>query len=249
TLLGCDALALTPFNDSSNAAFAANDNPIVNAQGRILTTLPQFRWSHPFGEAFGISRRTGFPVFYVSQAGDGSIVRVSLDSTRRFMFEKIITGFAVNGGAPGSILGPSGLQYSFRKDTLYVVDGANNTLTSIDDVSFVSSNGLHVNPSGQTFSGPSAKRAKLLFKGAPLNGPISSALLPNGNLVLGNTLDPNGINLMVEFSSRGKLLARKNVDTGAAGAIFGMVATGHEYGETKLYFNDDNLNAVQVLER
>jgi hypothetical protein len=73
-------------------------------------------------------------------------------------------------------------------------------------------------------------------------------LLFNGNIVLGNTLDPNGKNLMVEISPAGTLLAVKNVDTGAAGSIFGMVATGTTQASTKLYFNDDNANALMVLE-
>jgi hypothetical protein len=40
-----------------------------------------------------------------------------------------------------------------------------------------------------------------------------------------------------------------NVDTGAGGALFGMVATGSNAANTKLYFNDDNDNNLQVLER
>ncbi|MDQ6824987.1 MAG: hypothetical protein M3007_05925, partial [Candidatus Eremiobacteraeota bacterium] len=81
----------------------------------------------------------------------------------------------------------------------------------------------------------------------PLNGPISAALLPGGHLVLGNTGDPAGKNLMIEITPAGKMLAVKNVDTGAAGAIFGMVATGTSLHDTKLYFNDDNDNTVKVL--
>jgi hypothetical protein len=41
----------------------------------------------------------------------------------------------------------------------------------------------------------------------------------------------------------------RNIDTGAGGAIFGMVATGTNAADTKLYFNDDNANNLQVLER
>jgi hypothetical protein len=41
----------------------------------------------------------------------------------------------------------------------------------------------------------------------------------------------------------------RNVDTGATGAIFGLVATGTSDADTKVYFNDDNDNNVQVLER
>jgi hypothetical protein len=53
----------------------------------------------------------------------------------------------------------------------------------------------------------------------------------------------------VEISPGGHVQAVRNVDTGAGGAIFGMVATGNSAGNTKLYFNDDNANDLQVLER
>ncbi len=53
---------------------------------------------------------------------------------------------------------------------------------------------------------------------------------------------------MVELSPAGKVLDTRNVDKGAAGAIFGMVATGTSTSTTKLYFNDDNANNLQVLQ-
>ena len=99
------------------------------------------------------------------------------------------------------------------------------------------------------FSGPSSADARIVFAGKPLNGPISTALLANGNLVVGNTLDPAGKNLLIELSPGGKVQDVRNVDTGAGGAIFGLVATGTSNADTKVYFNDDNDNNVQVLER
>jgi hypothetical protein len=41
----------------------------------------------------------------------------------------------------------------------------------------------------------------------------------------------------------------RNVDNGAQGALFGIVVTGSTMADTKVYFNDDNDNNVQVLER
>ena len=87
------------------------------------------------------------------------------------------------------------------------------------------------------------------FAGPPLSGPISSALLFNGSTVVGNTLDPSGQNLMVAINPGGHVMEVRNIDTGAGGAIFGMVATGTNAADTKLYFNDDNANNLQVLER
>lgn len=241
TLMGCNALATAPNGNIWLAAFKANDNPIFTPSGAFVTSLSNGPWHHPFGEAFAAGAN---PAFYVSNAADGSLVRVSVPS---LTFTIIATGFPVNGGKPGSILGPSGLNYQPAGDRLYVVDGTNNTLYAIDNVSSVGSNGISVNANGSSFTGPSAASAHVVFSGPPLNGPISSAILFNGNVVLGNTLDPDGTNLMVEISSTGQLLSTKNVDTGAAGALFGMVATGTSAATTKLYFNDDNDNTVKVL--
>jgi hypothetical protein len=246
-LLGCDALATAPSGPIWNAAFSANDNPIFSTNGALLTTLPGGPWHHPFGEAFVPPVNTiSVPAFYVSNAGDGSLIRVYVFPGPTFKFATIATGFPINGGPPGSILGPSGLNYQPQNDRLYVVDGQNNALYAIDHISQIPTNGIAVH--GLTFTGTWAKFAHVIFHGAPLNGPISSALLFNGNIVVGNTLDPDGQNLMVEISPGGQILDVKNVDQNAAGAIFGMVATGTTAATTKLYFNDDNFNGVWVLQ-
>lgn len=247
SLLGCNALAMSPTGVIWNAAFAANDNPLVSGSGTVLTTLPGGPWHHPFGQTFApTAGKFGIAAFYESNAEDGSIVRIDIHPGPTFTFDVIADGFAVNGGAPGGILSPSGLQYDAKHDRLYIVDGTNNTLVSFKHVSTIPAGGIHV--SGLTFSGPFAKRARVVFVGAPLNGPISSALLPDGHLVLGNTLDPNGQNLMVEIAPHsGKVLDVKNVDTGAAGALFGMVASGTSDANTVVWFNDDNANAVWAL--
>jgi hypothetical protein len=247
SLDGCDALALSPNDAIWVAAFKANDNPIFASSG-TLVSLPGGPWRHPFGQVFAPHGAPGHgAAFFESNAGDGSIVRININPGGVFTFDVIATGFPVNHGKPGSILGPSGLQYDDKHDRLYIVDGTNNTLYAFRHVSTIPAAGIVVN--GTIFQGPFAKRARVVFAGAPLNGPISSALLPNGNLVLGNTLDPDGQNIMVELTPHGKLLDSRNVDTGAAGALFGIVATGSRDDDTVVYFNDDNDNTVKSLTR
>lgn len=242
-LTGCTALATAPNGNIWETSFSENDAPIFSPSGALIT--PLITLNHPFGETFA-PRATPFGIasFYESNAGDGTIVRINITS-HGFTFQTIARGFAVNHGAPGSILGPSGLQYDSARDRLFIVDGTNNTLTRFDDVSRIPAEGIRV--IGTTFSGFDAHLAHTIFQGPPLNGPISSALLPGGHIVLGNTSDPDGHNLFVEFNQDGKLLDVKNVDNGPAGALFGMVATGTTFMDTKLYFNDDNDNTVKVL--
>lgn len=247
TLLGCNALALGPGNFIWAAAFASNSNPVLDSNGKLVENITGKPLNRPFGQIYAPAKtaKTG-AAFYESNAGNGTIVRFNLSNSTADVIAK---GFKVNHGKPGGILGPSGLAYDLKRDTLYIVDGANNTLVAFSKVSTIPAGGVTVAKGGMTFSGPSASMARLVFAGTPLNAPISSALLFNGNLVIGNTGNPNGMNLMVEISSSGKLLDVENVDKGASGSIFGMVATGTSSSTTKLYFNDDNDNNLQVLQK
>jgi hypothetical protein len=246
SLLGCDAVSLDESDTIWAASMVANDNPLLGATGKLVDNIKGKPFSQPWGQIYAKST-SGSKAFYESNAGTGTIVRINLGST--FTYDVIAKGFPVNHGKPGTALAPSGLAYDPSVDTLYFADGQNNTIVAFKDVTNIPAGGITATGKGMMFTGPSAGDARIVFSGTPLNGPISTALLPNGNLVVGNTLDPNGMNLMIEISAAGKLLDVLNVDKGASGAIFGIVATGSSSSDTKVYFNDDNHNNVQVLEQ
>jgi DNA-binding beta-propeller fold protein YncE len=204
----------------------------------------------PFGQPWGqiLSRRKTASAFYESNAGTGTVVRINVGA--KYTWEVIASGFPVNHGKPGTALAPSGLAYDPKGDTLYFADGMNNTIVAFKNVSKIPKNGIKATDNGMKFTGPAAGDARIVLAGVPLNGPISTALLPNGNLIVGNTLDPSGKNLLIEISTAsGKVLDVRNVDNGPQGALFGLAVTGSTAAGTKVYFNDDNDNNVQVLER
>lgn len=243
-LRGCDALALDLDDTIWASVMVANDNPVLDPNGKLISNISGKPFNQPWGQVLVRRKSTSF--FYESNAGTGSIVRIKVGS--KFSWETIATGFPVNHGKPGTALAPSGLAYDSKIDTLYFADGMNNTIVAFKDVSKISKDGIHAVHNGRRFKGPAAKDARVVFAGKPLNGPISTALLPNGNLVVGNTLDPNGKNLLIEISAGGKLLDVRNVDKGAAGALFGLAVTGKDDSDAKVYFNDDNENKLEVLE-
>jgi hypothetical protein len=245
TTLGCDALALSPGDTIWAASMVANDNPIISSNGKPVANISGKPLSQPWGQIFA-QPTSGAPAFYETNARTGTVVRINLGST--FTFDVVAKGFPRNRGVPGTALAPSGLAYDASIDTLYFADGKNNTIVAIKNVSAVPNGGIVATHNGMQFSGPNAADARIVLAGAPLNGPISTALLPNGNLVVGNTLDPAGTNLLIEVSPAGQVLDTVNVDTGPGGAIFGIVATGTSSSDTKIYFNDDNQNNVQVLQ-
>ncbi len=239
-LKGCAALAIANDDAPWAAAYSSNLAPYYSASGALISTLSAEPWSGPWGEAYAPAFGSAMPTFVTSNATTGSIVRVNFAGTT---FTTIATGFTLNTGAvPGNILGAAGLTYDATTDTLFVVDSNQNRVVAFAGYSTLTANAIVVKSDG-TFSGPSAASASVVFAGTPLNAPISAAQLFNGDLVVGNT----GDNLLVEISLAGKVVATQNLDTGATGALFGIVATGTDASSTKIYFNDDNDNTVKLL--
>jgi hypothetical protein len=258
-LKGCASLVINSFDEVFAANSGAKNATALTASGKILQTLKSKKLLvEPWGSAYvtaGLSYPPGDGL-WVADASSGKIIRINLGTANGIpTYTAVISGFAVNHGKPGSILGPSGMQYIAGPgdsiDTLYVVDGVTNTLVAFKHAynDLNGANSIVVGSDGKTFSGPKKGDARLVYSGSPLNGPISSTLLHNGNLVIGNTLDPNGTNLLVEIATDGTLLDTKNVDTGIQGALFGIVSTGTSDSTEKIYFNDDNANNIQLLEK
>jgi len=258
-LLGCSAVTTLPDSSIVATASQANSTVLVSPAGAVSTPFSANPATEPWGAITAAYK--GTQLLFVSNAANGTVDRITMSGDTQSSFTEIAAGFSVNHGAPGSISAPAGLTYDASIDTLYIVDTNSNRVVALAGASAIGKDGVMVN--GSSFTGASAASARVIASGAPLNGPISSALLANGNLVVGNTLDANGTNLLVEVSPKTGVVATKNVDTGAAGAIFGIVAVpatinitvnNGVYGTTTttvisnvIYFNDDNSNAVVAL--
>jgi hypothetical protein len=244
-LEGCDAISLPPGDNPWVAAFIANDNPFYDPSGNLLGNLGGGQFAQPWGQTFSATKGPyGQAAFYESNAADGSIVRIGITKKGTYQSERIATGFSVNHGVPGTALAPSGLTYDPSNDTLYIVDGNVNELVAFHDVSLIPPHGIVVN--GFSYSGVAGELAQTVFRGKPLEAPISAALLYNGNLVVGNTTN----NVLVEIDPKTKSVVHMtNLDKGVAGALFGIAATGTSAAATQIFFNDDNVNAVMMLAR
>jgi hypothetical protein len=239
-LKGCSAVAIGVDGGPWAAAYSADLAPFYTPAGTLVSTLSAGPWDGPWGETFAPAFGGGAPSYVTANAKNGSIVRVDLGGTT---FRTIASGFTLNTGAmPGNILAASGLTYDAKSDTLFIVDSNKNRVVAFDGYSTLAADAIVVEADG-TFSGPSAASAHVVFSGTPLNAPISAAELFNGDLVVGNTND----NKLVEISQAGKLMATQDLDSGAIGALFGIVATGTDASDTKIYFNDDNDNTVKLL--
>src|SRR3984957_4978916 len=267
-LLGCNALTMLPDDSISAAAWAPNLNPLVSAKGTVATPFSD-TFAGTWGEAFASATATQPAAVYVSNApggatnAGGTIDRISLDVDAQTSFTEIVTGIC-SGGAPGAILGPSGLTYDPATDTLYIIATSSASIIAITGVSSIPKDGVVVNgkvPGSATptpvptFSGPSMASAKILAHGAPFNTPLSATLLKNGDLLVGNadigiSTPSSTTNLLIEVSPvlpGGFVGQPLQIDTGTPGALFGLVATVDAQGNQVIYFNNDNNNAVMQL--
>jgi hypothetical protein len=192
---------------------------------------------------------------YVGDAKTGSVVKFAAGLYGDKKELAVIEGFAVKGIGWGT-LGPSGIEYNatliargYRcNDSLYIVDGVNNTIVAVSKASNLLPTGeIVVQPGGKTFKCKQKRFtcATLVYSGSPLNAPVALALLPNGNLIAANT---KGGNKLVEISSSGKLLGTKLIDRSSAAHVFGLVASGTNDRNTVLFYTDTKDNSVHELE-
>ncbi len=139
------------------------------------------------------------------------------------------------------------MAYDKNVDTLYIVDGANNTLVAFDHASnLLEKDEIIVNPGGKTFkcAHPKTTCAMLVHSGKPFDAPFAATLLPNGNLIIANT---KGGNTLVEMTPGGKVLATKVVDQSKTAGVYALLATGTTDSNTALFFTDTNKNDLEEL--
>lgn len=254
-LKGCAGVGAEPLYGYIYAPGSlAKDVAAVSPQGKIFQKITGTGLTQPYGGTF-VDIGASYPPgngFWVGDATTGSVNRIDLGTEeKKPPVTAVITGFKVNKGKPGSVLGPTSLGFyqtgEFQDGTLYVIDGASNILYAFVHPynDFSQAGSVKIGSTGKTFTGPEAKDAKVVLSGTPLSGSISLATLPNGNVIVANSKS----NELIEIESTGKVLATKVVDKGAAGAIRGITAVGTSDANTVLYFTDANGNNVQELSK
>jgi hypothetical protein len=273
SLMGCSSLSMFPDDGIATTAFSADGVPVVSGNGTIDAPFAADALKKPWSSAYAGAANGQAAALYVSDAM-GSINRIDLDSANaQTGFAQIAEGFCVSGAVAGStdsLHAPSGLTYDAKIDTLYVIDTSSYSVVAFSQVSKISANGISVHggdcnasaPTAMpTFAGPSKSSAKVIASptspnGHQFNAPISAALLPNGNLVVGNAdqdLMSNDAgtnqNLLFEVSPTAGIVAMKQLDHGAPGALFGIAAAMDDQGDPVIYFNDDNDNTVKMLSK
>jgi hypothetical protein len=252
---GCDGDALSAGNHVYGAGLTSGIVAEFDQRGKYKKTYGSPIVA-PFADADAFCGEAYAPEdVYIGDSKTGSIVKFSIGIYGNPNEIQVITGFAVNKGSGWGILGPSGLQYDGRKhhyrcnDTLYIVDGADNTVVAVSNASnLLTKNEIVVQPGGKTFKCKHRKAtcATLVYSGPPLDAPVASAFLPNGNLIIANI---KGGNKLVELTPAGKVLATKVIDKSTIAHVFGLLATGTNDSNTALFYTDTKDNNLHELEQ
>ncbi len=248
---GCDGDAISRSHTVYGAGLTSGDIAEISDKGALVRTYTGKTIAAPFSDTDALPLQSFSPEYiYGGTTASGGIASISIGFYGNGLALQVAKGFAVSSPSAQGELGPSGLQYDKGIDTLYIVDGVTNTLVAFSNASkLLDKDEIIVKRGGKTFEckHPQTTCASLAYSGSPLDAPMASTLLPNGNLIVANT--KGTANTLVELTPQGQVLDTKVVDTNSTQGVFGLAARGKNDSDTVLFFTDTNSNTVQELER
>jgi len=180
---------------------------------------------------------------FVSNVLSGTVTRIDLripDNGGKpivLSATQIGSGYAVGTNSAALVVGPTGLAFDAKTDTLFVASTEDNAVYAIHNA--------------LTTHGQSGKGTLIYNDKNYLNGPLALVLAPNGNLITanGDALAPNQTNQtnpseLVEFTQQGKFVAEFQVDTTAGGAFGIALQTVND--KIRFAAVDDVTNSVNI---
>jgi hypothetical protein len=224
-----------PTTDGTIATIGSGALQVIDRNGHWLAT-----WTDPTlldgPWDLTIDDHGSWARLFVSNMLNGTVTRLDLQIDAHGVTVQhkvsIANGYTQMPNAAALILGPTGLAYDAKSDTLFVASTADNEVFAI-----------HNAGTRSTAMG----RGQLIFAGPQLRGPLALRLAPNGHLLAANgdavnadVLHPSEI---VEFTTHGEFVSEYNVDASQGGA-FGLDTKKH--GPFNYAVIDDVTNSLTV---
>jgi hypothetical protein len=226
-----------PSTDGS--AFTARTGSVIilNSSGQVVQNITspiyiQGPWD------MAVNDKGNSPQIFVANVEDGTVSRIDLkikgQSVRVKDMTQIASGYGHRPDPAAFFVGPTGLAYNQKTDTLFV----NSTL---DDLVYAVKKAGHL----KNVQGP----GRILFADQTrLHGPLGLALAPNGDLLIANgdvtNADPNQPSEIVEITQKGGFVGEFSTFSQEA-APFGIGVGVNGNAVTVGVVNDDN-NTINV---
>lgn len=228
-----------PTTDGTSATAQPGSLLILNRFGKVVLDLSNSTMLDGPWDLAVVDHGTTAQVF-VANVLSGTVTRLDLVVTPHMVhvvsMTQIGSGYAHHSDPAALEVGPTGLAYDPRTDTLYVAATADNAIFAIHHAAV-----RHTD----------AGMGTLVYRDdAHLHGPLGLALAPNGDLITTNgdavnpPSDPSQENEMVEFTPQGQFVGQRPVDTSADGAAFGL-AVETTRNHTTLAAVDDATNTLE----
>lgn len=251
SIKGCDGTAIQPHNGYVYGSGLTSGKLIeISTNLKVTKTYSGKLVDAPLGDTAADHTQDFSPFFiYAGTTASGGLLSISVGFYGNGLATQVAKGFAVSKQS-GQELGPSGMQYDLDLDTLYIVDGASNTVVAFSNASkLLDKDEIIVKPGGKTFKCkyPKTTCGSLVLSGSPLHAPVALTLLPNGNLIVANS--QGTANTLVELTPDGQVLDTEVVDSSSTQGVFGLAAGGTNDNNTVLFYTDTNSNTVQELTR
>jgi uncharacterized protein (TIGR03118 family) len=178
---------------------------------------------------------------FVSNVLSGTVTRIDMDvpdhgkPLKVESMTQIASGYAHRADSQALELGPTGLAYDQKSDTLYVASTLDNEIFAVKNASDARRDG-----------GTGRVAVK---DDTHLHGPLGLVLAPNGDLIVANgdafNMDPKNLNEIAEFTPKGQFVGQFQLDTGAGGAAFGIALYTGPDGKLHFAAVDDNTATLE----
>ncbi len=227
-----------PSTDGTFKTVGQGSLQVIDRNGNLVRTLMDAQ-SEGSPWDLTINDEGGHAQVFVSNAVRGTVVRIDLNVGQNDVAvmsqNEIANGYAHHGNKAAFVLGPTGLAFDQKANTLYVASTLDNAVFA------VTAAGLRTSP---------VDKGDLVFQDPHLRGPLALVFAPNGDLIAANgdavNGDPTHPSELVEFTKTGRFVGESNVDASQGGSFGIAVPTGNVY-PLILAAVDDVPNTVTVF--
>jgi len=229
-----------PTTDGTSATAQQGSLLILDKNGKLVATLSDPKlldgpWDLTINDEGAIAQ------VFVSNALSGTVTRIDLRVPTNGKAPTVVgetqiaSGYTHTTDPAALLLGPTGLAFDDKTNTLFVASTADNAIYAIH-------NAEHTRRDAGT--------GKIIYQDSThLHGPLALVLAPNGDLIASNgdavNADPNQPSELVEFTQHGKFVSQFQVDP-AAGGAFGIAIQTFADGQIRFAAVDDVTSTVSI---
>jgi hypothetical protein len=212
---------------------------ILDANGNVVSTLTDSALLNGPWD-LTINDQGAHAQVFVSNVLSGTVTRIDLAMPNHgiphvLSETQIASGYAHRTDPAALVVGPTGLAFDARTNTLFVASTVDNKIYAIHNAA--------------TTNADHGKGTVVVQDAVHLHGPLGLVLAPNGDFIIanGDAVNPGGTpNDLVEYNRAGHFVGSFQVDSGAPGAAFG-IATTTVNGEFLFATDNDNANTVEIF--